>query len=105
MPLHVVSRARSVATKLTEPEGWCIPELLDDPPDELPFPPLLPPPLRLKRSDQEEAGSLSRWACCVENDVRSVVSGIATAEAASKRAMPVMIKLLNFMLCWAEITL
>lgn len=52
--------------------------------------------MRLKRSDQESDGP---WPRCAgwENVERSVVSGTAIAEAASKTAMPVRMRF-NFML-------
>lgn len=72
---------------------------LDDDPLEPPLAPPPPPPLRLKRSVKEVDGS-SRGACAKgANDVREVVSGIATAEAVeSSRATPVVRITFNFML-------
>lgn len=94
LPNHVSHCPPPVACRLLregEWEEWTsdVPPV-DDPP-ELPFPPLAPPPLRLKRSDQEADGFWSSWAFCAgaENVVSSAASGIATAEAVSRRARPV----------------
>lgn len=64
---------------------------LDEEPLDPPLPPLPPPPLRLKRSEENVDESSSRGACAGwANDVSEVVSGIAIADAvASSRATPV----------------
>lgn len=86
--------------ELEEPLPDSEPPLL---PDEPPLPPLPPPPLRFHKSVKvvaHDAGDASRCACDAGSwdDVRSVISGMATAETdVSSNATAATIKF-NFMI-------
>lgn len=80
------------------------PLLLDEPP---PLPPLPPPPLRFHRSVRVEVhdADASRCACCcvgMWNDVRSVLSGMATAETVVSSNATAAKTRFNFMI-WARL--